>query len=614
MPHERLRPTFAFTAERVEELRRVVPEAFADGKMNWSALREALGDWAEDEAENAEHFGLTWPGKRDARRMAALPSQGTLMPVPGEGVDEETTRNIFIEVDNLEVLKLLQKSYSGSVKLIYIDPPYNTGNDLVYEDDFAEPLEAYLGRTGQLDEEAKASSTNTRSDGRFHSKWLSMIYPRLRLARSLLQRDGFIFVSIDDNEVSNLRLILNEIFGEECFVATVVWQKRTSPDARLNLSAAHDYIVVYAKDSSFGASALQKLPLSDEREKAYKNPDNDPRGPWASVDLTGQTGHATASQFYTVKTPGGRQYPPPEGRCWALAEKTFKELRAEGRIWFGADGNSRPRLKKFLSESEGTTTWTWWANTDVGSNQDGTKELVELLGQGDIFTNPKPTRLLQRVIALGTKPGGDDLCLDFFAGSGSFAQAVWQENLRDGGNRHHISVQLPERTAVGSPARSAGYETISKIAIDRLRRASKKLRLGTGDFGLKVLRLEPSSFRPWLDYEGDNIAKLQDLFTQSEQPLREHWTPGGLLTEIMLMEGFPLNSQIETTPVGMNAVNRITSAAVPHSLIVCLDPHIDMRTALGLHLSSEDVVVCLDSALSDQGKLGLADRCLLKTI
>ena len=365
--------------------------------------------------------------------------------------------------------------------MIYIDPPYNTGNDFIYEDDFAEDKYEYFERSMQTDEDGNRLVANNESNGRFHSDWLSMMYPRLKLARNLLRDDGVIFISIDDSEQANLKRICDEIFGEHNFLANIVWQKKTSPDARMNISAAHDHILLYSKttDQVF----LKYLSFDEERAKSFSNPDNDPRGKWASVDLTGQTGRAPKSQFYSMKTPSGIEMPPPEGRCWALAEATFIALVNDNRIWFGANGSNRPRLKKFLSESQGTRPWTWWDNKSVGHNQEASQELKAMFDEQVVFDNPKPTRLIQRIVQLTTDQNSEDSILDFFAGSSTTGQAVSSQNLQDGGNRKFILVQLPQQIDSGSNdfkstsiAKNLGYETIAEIGKERIRRAGRKIR------------------------------------------------------------------------------------------------------------------------------------------
>ncbi len=580
----RIRPSFTLTEDRLAELRAVIPEAFADGKLDWEAVRDILADNLDDESPDAEHFGLSWPGKRNARRLAAKPPQGSLHPAPGQGINEDTTHNIFIEGDNLEVVKLLQKSYAGRVKMIYIDPPYNTGNNFVYKDDFGEPLDSYLRQTGQVGDSGQALTTNTQSSGRFHSNWLNMMYPRLVLARQLLRDDGAIFITIDDTEVHHLRSILSEIFGEENFVANIVWQKRTSPDARATLGPAHDSILLYARNLECFKQTVHLLPISEERARSYTNPDNDPRGPWASVDLTGQTGHATASQFYDITTPSGVVYGPPAGRCWALAERSFKELVSDGRIWFGINGDARPRLKRYLSEVEGIAAWTWWTNQEVGHNQEAKQELNAILGVSDVFDTPKPVRLVTRMLQLVTNPHGRELVIDFFAGSSTTAEAVLAMNRQDYGGRRFIMVQLPEVTPDKSPARKAGFDTIAEIGKERIRRVIHKLALEAAstldlqnrdspeDLGFKVFTLGRSNFTPWQDYQGDDLRQLQSAFDTQESPLVPEWTPADLLTEILLIEGFPLDSQVvELDDALGNTVQRVTSDGVAHSLFVCLD-------------------------------------------
>lgn len=342
--------------------------------------------------------------------------------------------NKIIHGDNLEALKALLPEYEGKIKCIYIDPPYNTGNEgWIYNDNVNDPkIKKWLGQV--VGKEAEDLSR--------HDKWLCMMYPRLKLLQKLLADDGAIFISIDDNEQANLRLICDEIFGGGNFVANIMWQKRTSPDARLNLGAAHDFIMCYSKTYNPSRKQFNLLPPSESRAKDYKNIDNDRRGPWASVDLTGQIGHATSSQFYQIETPGGSVYSPPNDRCWALSENTFNVLREDKRIWFGKDGKSRPRLKKFLYELEGVSTWTWWSNTEVGHNQEATKELKAMLNGSNYFETPKPTRLIDKIIKLATDK--NSIILDSFAGSGTTAHATFNVNKEDGGNRKVILIEMEE--------------------------------------------------------------------------------------------------------------------------------------------------------------------------
>jgi adenine-specific DNA-methyltransferase len=629
MTIQKLRPTFTLTEDRLRQLQQVVPEAFADGKINWETLREALGEVLEDETQ--EHFGLTWPGKREARRLAALPPQGTLVPAPGEGIDEDTTHNIFIEGENLEVLKLLQKSYAGRVKMIYIDPPYNTGNDFIYEDDYSEPLEAYLKRTGQMDEAGRRLTTNTRASGRFHSKWLSMIYPRLLLARQLLREDGVIFVSIDDNEVHNLRQVMNEVFGEENFVTTIIWQKKYSPsnDAKW-FSDNHDFILLYAKDKEIWRPNL--LPRTDDANARYSNPDNDPRGPWKPGGLDAKT--YSAEYDYEITLPSGRVVSPPKGSCWRVSKAKFEELVRDNRIWFGDAGNNVPSIKRFLSEvKQGITPLTVWLYSDVGHNQEATQELKRLGIYA--FETPKPVRLIRRMLQIGTNGDGGEIVLDFFAGSSTTAQAVLEQNKEDDGKRFFVMAQIPIAVSLDSPAYQAGYATIAEIGKERIRRVIRKMKEEQNgqlplpatedgqpsplDLGFKVLKLTRSHFKPWAPLPPTDAQTLDSLFDQNISPLVSDWRKEGLLSEILLLEGFPLDSRIiPLEGIGENDFWRVHHEDVGHELFICLDEKIQPATIERLKsgeiLRRDDLFICLDSALTDEAKVVLDDRLRLKVI
>lgn len=611
MPIEKLRPSFTFTEDRLKELAAVVPEVFADGKINWDVLREALGEYLEE--EDQEHFGLTWPGKREARRLAALLPKGTMIPQPDEGVNEETTRNIFIEGENLEVLKLLQKSYAGRVKMIYIDPPYNTGNDFVYHDDYSEPLEAYLQRTGQMNEAGQVLSTNTRASGRFHSNWLNMMYPRLLLAKSLLSEDGAIFVSIDDNEFHNLRSIMNEIFGEENFILCLVWKRRQVPDNRNinNISIDHEYVVIYGAGNSIFRGKPKDL-------SKYKNPDNDPRGPWMSDNLTGLANSKERPNLhYEITDPEtGLRYPPHPSRGWIYERKKMKQMISEGRIIFPSKPDGRPRLKRYIDDIRSHFTG-FSSLQDVGYTTDGTRELFHLFGE-KVFPFPKPKNLLRILVKQISNSKDEDIVLDFFAGTCTTAESVLELNREDNGNRRFIMVQLPE------PIENENYSTISDIGRERIRRAivnmkedvDGKLELHPEeDLGVKCYRLDRSSYKDWQPYEGEETAQLESLFDRFETPLVEGWLKENLLTEILLLQGFPLDSRIvPLEAIQGNTVQRVHAEAVAHELFVCLDEQVSDETIQHLHLRSEDIFVCLDSALSDEAKIRLSDQCNLKVI
>ncbi len=608
MPISKLRPSFTFTEDRLAELRAVVPEAFADGKVNWEALREALGEYLEDEGAEAEHFGLSWPGKRQARRLAAMPSKGTLVPVPGVGVNEGTTRNIFIEGDNLEVLKLLQKSYAGRVKMIYIDPPYNTGNDFVYKDDFADPLGEYLRATGQAEESGELMTSNPRASGRFHSNWLSMMYPRLQLAKSLLTDDGLIFVSIDDNEVQHLRALMNEVFGEEGFLLCLIWHRRQMADSRNQdrASTDHEYVLAYR-------NAEAVLRGRDIDVGKYENPDNDPRGPWFSADMTGlATRERRPNLHYNIINPKtGISYPPSSTRGWSISRDTLKRYIEEDRIIWPAKPDGRPRLKKFLRDVTNFQTG-FSSMLDVGFTTEGTKEIQELFGE-KIIQFPKPVSLIKTLIAQGSS--GSDVVLDFFAGSCTTAQAVMQQNADDGGARRYIMVQLPE------PIDHRKYATIADIGQERIRRVAKKVgpkkgkRTSPLDTGFRVFKLSASSLTAWQDYTGDDPQQLELLFENAASPLVDGWERGYVLTEIQLLEGFPLDSIVtDLTEYKKNKVQRVESDACAHRLYVCLDKKIKDDTLERLRIEPDDVFVCLDSALTDEAKVRLGDLGNLRVI
>ena len=446
------------SAEKRAELLRVFPEIQTEGgKIDFDRLKLILGETVD---VGKERYGLTWPGKADCFRTIRAPSLGTLRPARDESVNFDTTENLIIEGDNLEVLKLLQKPYLGKVKMIYIDPPYNTGNDFIYPDNYAESLQTYLAYTGQADAEGRKFGTNTDTDGRFHSKWINMMYPRLYLARNLMQDDGAIFISIDDGEAPNLRQLGNEIFGEENFVASFIWEKRTTRENRRVFSFNHDYVVCYAKNKEIFEVARNLLPLTDQARARYQNPDNDPRGPWQSVSLNAQAGHATASQFYEITTPNGRKLNPPAGRCWSVTEPKLKELIADNRIWFGVSGKNVPRQKIFLSEAnEGLTPHTLWTAAEVGTTDSAKKALNELFEGRAVYDTPKPVPLVQRICQITTSASPEkEIVLDFFSGSGTTAEAVLRLNQQDNGKRRFILVQLPEpldQNENGSVARRA---------------------------------------------------------------------------------------------------------------------------------------------------------------
>jgi adenine-specific DNA-methyltransferase len=567
-------------ADNIARLRALFPELVTEsGKgvaINVDVLKSLVGDAAVTDAD--EKYGLNWHGKRHARQIALTPSAGTLRPCPAESVDWDTTQNLMIEGDNLEVLKLLQKSYAGKVKLIYIDPPYNTGKDFVYPDSFQDSIRNYLELTGQTAGGAKVSS-NTDASGRFHTDWLNMIYPRLKLARNLLKDDGVVFVSIADHEIHNLRAVMNEVFGEENFIAAIIWQKVFSPkNSARHFSEDHDYIVVYAKSAETWTPRL--LPRTQEMEARYANPDNDPRGPWTSGDLSARNYYGEGT--YAVTCPSGRVIDgPPPGTYWRVSRAKFDELGRDDRIWWGPDGGNMPRLKRFLSEvKDGRVPQTLWTYQEVGHTQEAKKELIAAVAFPNsdvVFETPKPTRLLRRILQVATNPEGGDVVVDFFAGTGSTLDAVFQQNAEDKGNRRCILVQLPEPLP---GAESAGWSSVADITKARLRGASKNVRENVpeyqGDLGFRVFKLDTSNIRAWNPNANDLRTSLFDHL--------EHIEPGrsadDILYEILLKLGLDLCVPIEQQTIAGKRVHSVGGGV----LMACLAEDIKATEAEALAL------------------------------
>ncbi|MDX8378128.1 MAG: site-specific DNA-methyltransferase, partial [Mariprofundales bacterium] len=478
--------------ENIEKLKTIFPDVFTEGKVDFAALQATLGQYVETQEER---YSFNWHGKSQARRIAQAPSTGTLRPCPEESVDWDKTKNLFIEGDNLEVLKLLQKSYHKKVKMIYIDPPYNTGKEFIYPDKFQENMDTYLKYTGQKDDEGHKFSTNTESTGRYHTNWLNMMYPRLKLARNLLRDDGVIFISIDDNEQANLKKICDEVFGEENFVANFIWEKRTNRENRKVVSHRHDYAIGYCKTKEIDLRVIKQLPMSEKALANYKNHDNDPRGLWKSDPAHAQAGHGTKEQFYVLISPNGKKHQLESGRCWIYTKSVMDEAIRDGRIWFGKEGNGVPRIKTYLDAKErGLTPETIWFAEDVATNELAKKSLKELFGGVAVFDTPKPIALITRALLLSSEEG---IILDFFSGTCVTAHAVMDLNSQNKGNRKFIMVQLPEPCDEKSEAYKAGYKTIAEIGKERIRRAAAKIKEDNpkydGDLGFKVLKLDSSN-------------------------------------------------------------------------------------------------------------------------
>ena len=500
----------------------------------------------------------------------------TLRPCREESVDFDNTQNLYIEGDNLDVLKVLRETYLGKVKMIYIDPPYNTGNDFVYNDDFAQGKDDFEQSSGLFDEEGNQTidpmQRNTESNGRFHTDWLNMIYPRLKVARDLLTNDGVIFISIDENEIENLKKVANEVFGEQNCVGVVIWERAFAPknDAKY-FSDSHDYIVVFAK--SIIDYSIGKLPRTEEANARYKNPDNDPRGPWSPDNLTVKT--YSANNDYPITTPGGRIVNPAHGSCWRVSKERFKELVDDNRVYFGDEGNNVPRLKRFLNElQEGMTPTTLWKFQDVGHNQEGRQELKKIFDDKGYFDGPKPLRLLSRILQIANL-NKDSIVLDFFSGSATTAHAVMQLNAEDGGNRKFIMVQLPEKTDEKSEAYKAGYKNICEIGKERIRRAGKKVKEEAGlsvqnlDTGFRVLKLDSSNMEDV--YYTPQEFELQSLFNENVKADR---TNEDLLFQVMLDLGIELSAKIENKQIAGKNVHFVDD----NYLVACFDRDVNEST------------------------------------
>lgn len=582
-------------ADKTTELLRLFPEIRTEGdKIDFDKLKLVLGESID---VGKERYGMTWAGKADCFKTIQAPSTGTLLPAPEESVDFDTTENLIIEGDNLNVLKLLQKAYLGKIKMIYIDPPYNTGNDFIYPDNYTESLQTYLEYTGQVDAEGKKFGTNTDTDGRFHSRWMNMMYPRLYLARNLLADDGVMFISIDDRETDNLKKLCNEIFGEENFVGNAIWQKKYSPqnDAKL-LSELHEYVLGYARNVELWRPNL--LPRTDEAIARYKNLDNDPRGPWKPGDLTSKT--KASGHSYPITSPTGKVHYPTEGRQWAPAIETFEKMLSENRIWFGESGNNVPAIKQFLSEvQDGTVPTTLWTRDLVGDNQDASREILSLEMP---FDSPKPSSLIRHILQISTNKTNEDIVLDFFAGSGTTAHATIEMNRNDSGNRRFILVQLPE------PTENKEFPTIADITKERARRVIKKLndeeagqfQMGEKqDRGFRVFKLAESNFKGWdASAQKDGNALVQQLELHIDH-IREGRTSEDILYEILLKSGFPLTTPVEKIELEGKAVYSVAGGG----MLICLEKELTLEVIRAMAEKKPQRVICLDLGFAGNDQL-----------
>lgn len=602
--------------QRKQELKQLFPGVFTETRndagelvetIDFERLKAELGEFSELYDNRRERYGMDWPGKRDSLRLIQQPSHATLKPCRDESVDFDTTENLFIEGDNLEVLKLLQKSYYGQVKMIYIDPPYNTGKEFIYPDNFSESLDTYLQYAGLKDSEGRTFSTNTANEGRFHTKWLNMMFPRLYLARNLLRDDGVIFISIDDNEVENLRRMCDEIFGEENFIATLIWQKVFSPkNSAKYISEDHDYVLVYCRDADIWRPTL--LPRSEEADSRYSNPDKDSRGPWASSDLCARNFYGEG--VYPVTCPSGRVIKgPPHGTYWRVSKSKFEAMDQDNRIWWGESGDNMPRQKRFLSEvKDGVIPQTLLLHRTVGHTQEAKKELLEYVefeNTENVLNSVKPTRLLRHLIKIGTQPDANDLVMDLFSGSAPTAHAVLAQNKEDAGNRRFVLVQLPE--PLNTEEKSAKF--ISDLGKSRIRNVINKLNDDTQlalqgsnalDLGFKVLKLDQSNFKPWQAPSKD--VSNAELLQQLELAV-DHVDPNAsqedLLYELLLKAGLKPTERIERVSLDGQALFSVADG----SLLVYLGTQIDQALIDAVLARAPSQFICLDKAFHGNDQL-----------
>lgn len=567
------------TAQNIDRVAALFPNCVTEmpdenGKIkraiNFELLKQML---SPDVVDGDEAYEFTWVGKKAAIVEANKPIRKTLRPCMEESKDWDTTENLYIEGDNLEVLKLLQESYLGKVKMIYIDPPYNTGNDFIYADDFMRSQEEENEQMGMFDEDDNRLFKNTDTNGRFHSDWCSMIYSRLMLARNLLTEDGVIFISIDDNELSSLIDIGKEIFGFDNYVATFVWEKRKTRENRKIVSVRHDYIICFTKTFEQRSNAIGLEEMNDEAIDRYKNPDNDPRGVWTSVPAIAQGGHATKSQFYTLISPKGLSFNPPSGSCWRYTQERMQQAIEDNRIWFGSDGTGVPRIKKFLSEGkQGLTPETLLVAENAGTNDSAKRELVSLFDGIAVFETPKPVSLIMHILSICNN-AKEGICLDFFSGTSTTAHAVMQLNAEDGGHRKFIMVQLPEKCDEASEAYKAGYKTICEIGKERIRRAGDKIKSESPmttqdlDIGFRVLKLDNTNMKD-VYYAPDDYD--QGMLAGLESNIKDDRTDLDLLFGCLIDWGLPLSLPYKSEQLGGCTVHTYNDG----DLIACFDTNI----------------------------------------
>ena len=586
-----------------------ITEVKRDGKVehaiDFDVLRQELSDSIVEGRE--ERYQFTWPDKKKAMLAANAPITATLRPVVTDSVGKDGTpggfdsENLYIEGDNLEVLKLLQETYLGKVKMIYIDPPYNTGNDFVYNDEFGMRSEEWDAASGNYDDEGNQIvgklELNTESNGRFHTDWLNMIYPRLKIAKDLLADDGSIFVTLDEHEIGNCRKILDEVFGESSFIATVVWENFYGRSNAAAISPAHNYILIYSKAGENWKNVRRLLPRDEKTVSKYKNPDNDPRGDWRLGPIFA-SGERHEGLMYTITTPSGRKVSPPKGSHWRMLEKDFWKMYEDGRILFGMDGNGAPAVKLYLQDvQDGMVPRSIWSCSEVGHTQDAKREIQALFPDEVPFDTPKPTKLIKQIAYISCAE--NDIILDFFSGSATTAHAVMKLNAEDGGHRKFIMVQLPEKTDEESEAYKAGYKNICEIGKERIRRAGRKIKEDAGltaptdlDIGFRCLRLDSSNMENV--YYTPEKTQQQDLFSLVDN-VKSDRTPEDLLFQVMLDLGVLLSSSIEVKEIAGKKVFNVADGF----LLACFDHDVTEETVKAIAQMKPYYAVFRDSSMAN---------------
>lgn len=622
-------------SDRVDLLADLFPDAVTEGKVDWIKLRQALG---EDIEEGTERYSFDWAGKRDALRLLQVPSRATLKPNAARSINFGEAQHVLIEGDNLEVLKLLYKAYFGRVKMIYIDPPYNTGNDFVYRDNYSDPLQSYLQISGQANEEGVLLTSNPETSGRYHSAWLSMMYPRLFVARQLLRDDGVIFVSIDDHEIFNLRMLMNEIFGEENYIETFIWKKSYGGGAKEKFAVTqHEYVLLYARNLQFADELwLPPDPEMEKRYYKYKDDKFEKRGPYRIKPL-----EATKSMdrrenlVYAIPLPEGGDVWPKK-QWWWSKERALAALANDELVFTESKDGWSVSYKQYLRDEEGQERGAKpFSIIDGIYTQQGTQDILELFGEL-VFQFPKPVALIKKLLSMATTPDGDDLVLDFFAGSGPLTQAVLELNSEDGGRRRSVLVQLQERLESDKTLdHGTKLETITDIASERIKRAIAKVREAQASrldlhgragqtnldgrvedpgIGLRFFELSESHYKRWGGVEEREPTSYAEQMAAFADPLIEGWAPEGVVWEVAVKEGFALTSVLEAFESGGRDYWRVTDLGKDQSFIICLDEKLDASVIEALSLGKEDVFVCRDDALTDELAANLALQCHLKTI